>query len=167
MVGPAYEPLNSRLPAAGVAFTPLGAWRPFAVVGGLPFVLLVPGYAIVSAVFPRAGEAAPNAEQTSWTARLGLSVAASCIAIALVGGVLDFTVWGFERTAVVVGLSVVTLGATAIAWFLLRASGTEPRIRVTAEAREPERADAVYRVTENRPGRDHSHRRVEGDQDQR
>ena len=30
------------------------------------------------------------------------------------------------------------------AWFLLRASGTEPRIRVTAEARDPERADAVF-----------------------
>ena len=29
-------------------------------------------------------------------------------------------------------------------WFLLRASGTEPRIRVTAEARDPERADAVF-----------------------
>ncbi|TQQ82259.1 phosphoglucosamine mutase [Halonotius roseus] len=30
------------------------------------------------------------------------------------------------------------------AWFLLRASGTEPRIRVTAEARDPQRADAVF-----------------------
>ncbi|RAW46193.1 phosphoglucosamine mutase [Halorubrum sp. 48-1-W] len=30
------------------------------------------------------------------------------------------------------------------AWFLVRASGTEPRIRVTAEARNPERADAVF-----------------------
>ncbi|WP_200530791.1 phosphoglucosamine mutase [Halorubrum sp. LN27] len=30
------------------------------------------------------------------------------------------------------------------AWFLVRASGTEPRIRVTAEARDPERADAVF-----------------------
>ncbi|WP_049911403.1 phosphoglucosamine mutase [Halorubrum lipolyticum] len=30
------------------------------------------------------------------------------------------------------------------AWFLLRASGTEPRIRVTAEARDPQRADTVF-----------------------
>jgi phosphoglucosamine mutase len=29
------------------------------------------------------------------------------------------------------------------AWFLLRASGTQPLVRVTAEARDPERADAV------------------------
>jgi len=30
------------------------------------------------------------------------------------------------------------------AWFLIRASGTQPLIRVTAEAREPGRADAVF-----------------------
>jgi phosphoglucosamine mutase len=29
------------------------------------------------------------------------------------------------------------------AWFLVRASGTQPLVRVTAEAREPDRADAV------------------------
>jgi len=31
------------------------------------------------------------------------------------------------------------------AWFLLRASGTQPLVRVTAEARDPGRADAVFR----------------------
>lgn len=31
------------------------------------------------------------------------------------------------------------------AWFLLRASGTQPLVRVTAEARETDRADEVYR----------------------
>ncbi|MFB6164403.1 MAG: phosphoglucosamine mutase [Haloarculaceae archaeon] len=29
-------------------------------------------------------------------------------------------------------------------WFLLRASGTQPLVRVTAEARDPDRADAVF-----------------------
>ena len=101
-----------------VMFTPLAEWRPLAVAVGLPFVLLVPGYALVSAVFPRAGEVAPKSGgETSWTARLGLSVAGSIIALTLVGGVLDFTIWGFERTAIMGGLSVVTLGATAIAWY--------------------------------------------------
>ncbi|PAU85583.1 hypothetical protein CK500_02660 [Halorubrum salipaludis] len=119
----------SVLLAIGVAFTPLGEWRPIAVAFGLPFVLLVPGYALVSAVFPRAGETAPRSEgQTSWTARLGLSVAASTVTVALVGVALDFTVWGFGRTAVVVGLSVVTLGATSLAWYRRR------RLPVTAQA---------------------------------
>ncbi|MEF8852998.1 MAG: phosphoglucosamine mutase [Haloarculaceae archaeon] len=30
------------------------------------------------------------------------------------------------------------------AWFLLRASGTEPVVRITAEARDPDRADGVF-----------------------
>jgi phosphoglucosamine mutase len=30
------------------------------------------------------------------------------------------------------------------AWFLLRASGTESIVRITAEARDPDRADAVF-----------------------
>ena len=106
---------------AGVAFTPLGGRRAFALVIGLPFVLLVPGYALVSAVFPRAGELAPgSATETSWPARLGVSVAGSGIAVTLVGGVLDFTVWGFDRTAVVVGLSAFTLAATVVAWYRRR-----------------------------------------------
>lgn len=104
-----------------VVFTPVGGWRPIAVLVGLPFVLLVPGYALVSAVFPRAGEVTPGTgTNTSWSARLGLSVAGSVIAIAVVGGLLDFTVWGFQRTAVVTGLSVWTLVATIVAWYRRR-----------------------------------------------
>ena len=30
------------------------------------------------------------------------------------------------------------------AWFLLRASGTEPVVRITAEARDADRAEAVF-----------------------
>jgi phosphoglucosamine mutase len=30
------------------------------------------------------------------------------------------------------------------AWFLVRASGTQPLVRITAEARDPDRADAVF-----------------------
>ncbi|GGO00938.1 DUF1616 domain-containing protein [Haloarcula pellucida] len=103
--------------AAVVAFSPAGAWTPLAIVVGIPFVVLVPGYALVSAVFPRAGEAAPGATtRTSWLARLGLSVGGSVVAVAVVGGVLDFTIWGFQRTAVVGGLCLLTLLATAVAW---------------------------------------------------
>lgn len=101
-----------------VVASPLGAVRPVALVVGLPFVLLVPGYALVAAVFPGAGEAAPTpAATTSWLGRLGLSVGGSVVAVAVVGGVLDFTVWGFQRTAVVAGLCLFTLAAVAVAWY--------------------------------------------------
>lgn len=105
----------------GVVVTPLGELRVLAIVIGLPFVLLVPGYALVSAVFPRSGELTPDSETgPSWLGRLGGSVAGSGIAIAVVGGLLDFTVWGFERTAILAGLSVFALVATTIAWYRRR-----------------------------------------------
>jgi len=104
--------------AVVVALSPLGSVRPVAVVVGLPFVLLVPGYALVSAVFPGAGETAPMPDgTTSWLGRLGLSVGGSVVAIAAVGGLLDFTVWGFQREAVVAGLGLFTLAATVVAWY--------------------------------------------------
>lgn len=101
---------------AVVAFTPAGAWRPVALVVGLPIVLVVPGYALVAAVFPRSGGAAPTPGSTSWVARLCLSVAGSVVAITVVGVALDFSIWGFQRAAVVVGLAAVTLAAAAVAW---------------------------------------------------
>ncbi|EMA58870.1 DUF1616 domain-containing protein [Halorubrum lipolyticum] len=110
---------------AGVVFTPLGDIRVLAVVIGLPFVLLVPGYALVSAVFPRRGDLAPNSTtEISWVARIVASVAGSGIALTVVGVVLDFTVWGFDRTAIVMGLSVVSIVATGVAWYRRRRLAT-------------------------------------------
>ncbi|KAA9396687.1 DUF1616 domain-containing protein [Haloarcula sp. CBA1130] len=106
---------------AAVVFSPAAAVRPLAVAVGLPFVLIVPGYALVSAVFPRAGEAAVGPiSGTSWLARLGLSIIGSVVAVAVVSGVLDFTVWGFGRTPVMVGLCWSTLVTTAVAWYRRR-----------------------------------------------
>ena len=104
---------------AAVVFTPAGDWPPLAVVG-VPVVLLVPGYALVAAVFPRAGETAPTAGAPSWMSRLTLSVAGSVVVVAAVGVVLDFSVWGFGRSAVVAGLSSVSLVAVAVAWLRRR-----------------------------------------------
>ena len=36
------------------------------------------------------------------------------------------------------------------AWFLLRASGTEPVVRITAEARDADRAEAVFAEARDR-----------------
>ena len=118
----------SVLLVVAVTFTPLRELRALTTVVGLPFVLLVPGYALVSAIFPSAGGISPrSSEKTSWTARLGLSVAGSTMTIALVAGVLDFTVWGFGRTAIIGGLSVVTFASTVVAWYRRgRLSTAEP-----------------------------------------
>ncbi|MDS0261393.1 DUF1616 domain-containing protein [Haloarcula sp. S1CR25-12] len=120
---------------AVVAFSPAGSVRPLALAVGVPFVLLVPGYAFVSAVFPRAGETGPTDEPgMSWLGRLGLSVGGSVVAVGVVGGLLDFTVWGFQREAVVAGLCLFTLAATVVAWYRRRRLPVDRRAGTTAGA---------------------------------
>jgi uncharacterized membrane protein len=116
-----------------VVFTPLGDWRPLALAVGLSFVLVVPGYALVSAVFPRAGETTPDGRQ-SWVSRLLLSVAGSVIAVAVVGVALDFTVWGFQRGAVVLGLSAFSLVASGVAWYRRRQIPADVRAGASGDA---------------------------------
>ncbi|MFC7096429.1 DUF1616 domain-containing protein [Halobaculum marinum] len=131
--------------ALAVVFTPLGEWRPLALVVGLPFVLLVPGYALVSAVFPRADETKP-AEGGGWLSRLVLSVAGSVMAVTVVGVALEFTVWGFQREAVVGLLAALTLAAAVVAWYRRR--------QVSPDARAGASVSAV---------RDRAHTAVAGD----
>jgi len=101
--------------------SPAAPVRPLAILLGLPFVLLVPGYAIVAAVFPRAGDAGfGDATRTAWLARLGLSVVGSVVAIAIVGGVLAVSGLPFGRRTVLGSLCLLTLAATGIAWYRRR-----------------------------------------------
>ena len=124
---------TTALLAVAVAFTPAGEFRPLAIVVGVPFVLLVPGYALVSAVFPRAAETAPSSDM-SWLGRLGLSVGGSVVAVAVVAGALDFTIWGFQRGPVVLGLAAVSLAGLAVAWYRRRTLPAEVRAGATTAA---------------------------------
>lgn len=75
------------------------------------------------------------------TADLGVVLGSVCLAVtvaflpagaprplAVVGGILDFSIWGFSRGAVVVSLCVLRVAATAIAWYRQR------RVRVGERA---------------------------------
>lgn len=118
-----------------VAFTPLGGWRPLAILVGLPFVLLLPGYAVVSAMFPRAGEVgAGPGTGTSVLARVLLSVGGSVIAVSVAGVALDFTALGFQREAVVGALAGLTVAATAVAWYRRRQVPADVRAGVSLAA---------------------------------
>ncbi|MDQ2074217.1 DUF1616 domain-containing protein [Haloarcula sp. NS06] len=82
----------------------------------LPFLLFVPGYAVVASLFPTR-----NPEYESHrliaTERILYSVAASiCLAI-IVGVNLEFTPWSIRPTPVVTTLAIVTVVATGIAWY--------------------------------------------------
>lgn len=111
-------------------FAPLLNATPLRIVLGLPFVLFVPGYAVVAALFPErgstvdtpAGDAELDATETASTEtnregidgieRVALAFGLSIAVVPLTGLVLNFTPWGIRLVPVMVATSLVTLGAT-------------------------------------------------------
>jgi uncharacterized membrane protein len=160
------------LAAVLATLVPPLADTPLRAVLGFGFVLLVPGYALVAALFP--GSAATSREDDSAAtsreddsaaagrgdapggpARVALGVLGSVVLAALVGGALSLTV-GLGGTSAVVTLAVVSLAAVVVAAYRRRARAPGERFVVpvrswTAAARtaltEPEtRGDAALNV---------------------
>lgn len=114
-----------------VAAALLAVWLPVvreswlrAVLGGL-FVLFVPGYAVVAALFPekaRVQTAKPEKSRV-WgrnrriggVERVVLSLGTSLAIVPLIGGVLNFTPFGIRLTPIVVSVSVVTVVMAVVA----------------------------------------------------
>ncbi|WP_129115397.1 DUF1616 domain-containing protein [Halegenticoccus tardaugens] len=133
------------------------------VVLGLPFVLFIPGYAFISALFPEDeyersdGSGAGSARSgIDGLERVAFSFGTSIAVVALVGLLLNFTPWGIRLVPILVALSVLTLATTSVA-ALRRQRVPESRrfvvpyrdwaARLRAETCDPEtRADAVLNV---------------------
>ncbi|WP_197428683.1 DUF1616 domain-containing protein [Halapricum sp. CBA1109] len=81
---------------------------PLRILLGVPFVLLVPGYALAAALFP-------EGEADGWLGWLPLSVGGSVVAVTAVSLALEVT-WGFEFGPVLAGLLLLTVGAVGVAW---------------------------------------------------
>lgn len=148
-------------------FLPVVNQTPLRVVVGLPFVLFVPGYALIAALFPEAGEPPePDSETRDDTSsdrsgidgieRVALSFGTSIAVVPLVGLVLNFTPWGIRLVPIVLSISGLTLGLTAVAAKRRWALPEEDRFRVPyqqwfsaarTELLEPDtRADAALNV---------------------
>ncbi|EMA26532.1 DUF1616 domain-containing protein [Haloarcula argentinensis] len=85
----------------------------------LPFLLFVPGYAVVASLFPTRNPEYEN-HRLITTERILYSVVASiCLAI-IVGVNLEFTPWPIRPTPVVTTLAIVTVVAAVIAWYRRR-----------------------------------------------
>jgi uncharacterized membrane protein len=72
------------------------------VLGSL-FVLYLPGYALIEALYPRGDELEP-------LERLALSIGLSLALVPLVGLVLNYTPWGIRLTPIVISLAILTEG---------------------------------------------------------
>lgn len=146
---------------------------PVRILLGLPFVLFLPGYAFVAALFPEGG-ASPLADgdersttRVGWAPatgegsiddieRVALSFGLSIAIVPLLGLVLSFTPWGIRLVPVVVAVSGFTIVCTIVAARRRWALPEDERFQVPyrrwyarahAELFEPEtRTDVVVNV---------------------
>jgi len=139
-------------------FLPVLEDTPLRVIVGLPFVLFIPGYAFIAALFPEAGtspqhegeggeteltnaSSSPDGDEQSATGalrtrgidgieRVALSFGLSIAIVPLIGLLLNFTPWGIRLVPIMIGISIFTLGATWIAARRRRAVPPEDRFAV-------------------------------------
>jgi uncharacterized membrane protein len=88
--------------------TPLLRGTPLPIIFGLPFVLFIPGYALVTALFP-------GREDLDLIERLALSFGTSIAVVPLIGLVLNYTPWGIRLTPIVASLALFTAAMAAVA----------------------------------------------------
>jgi uncharacterized membrane protein len=90
-----------------ISFFPIQVLR---IILGLPFILFLPGYTLIVALFPkRSGLDAIE--------RVALSFGLSIAVVPLIGLVLNFTPWGIRLYPILVSLTVFIAAMSAIAWY--------------------------------------------------
>jgi uncharacterized membrane protein len=92
-----------------VIFLPFDILR---LVLGLPFALFLPGYALISALFP-------SRSQLSTIERVAYSIALSFAIVALIGLLLNYA-WSISLYPILLCFSLITLILVFIAWFRRR-----------------------------------------------
>ena len=136
-------------------FTPVVRETPLRVPLGLAFVLFIPGYVFIAALFPEAGES-PTAEggdslltendsadaesdASRFTSlhtgidgieRVALAFGLSIAIVPLIGLALNFTPWGIRLTPIMISVTGFTLIATAVAAIRRWKLPEEERFRV-------------------------------------
>lgn len=109
-----------------VVFTPVVREAQLQVVLALPPMLFVPGYVLLAALFPEAGEQSSTAPATDGNGtetrqgidgieRVVLSFGLSIAVVPLIVLTLNFTPWGIRLVPIMIGLTGAVFGATAVA----------------------------------------------------
>jgi uncharacterized membrane protein len=102
-----------------VAFTSGG----FRIAFGLLFALFFPGYALVSALFPKR-------DRLGGIERLALSFGLSIAVVPLIGLILNFTPWGIKLYPIVISVTIFILAASVVGWYRQRKLEPDQRFKV-------------------------------------
>jgi len=93
---------------------------------GLIFVLVLPGYVTVAALFP-------SRERIDWIERIALTFGLSIAIVPLVGLALNFSPWGIELWPILVALTILVVGLSIIAYLRRMRLPIEERLRLDIE----------------------------------
>ena len=83
------------------------------IVLGLPFVFFLPGFALVSALYPKR-------EWIDKVERIVLSLSLSIAIVSLIGFILSYSHWGLELHVVLYSIAFFTIVTSTIALIRLR-----------------------------------------------
>lgn len=111
----------------GVALLPVNALR---IALGIPFLLFLPGYALVSALFTRR-------EGLDIVERLALSFGLSIVIVPLLGLVLNYSAWGIRLESVLYAVVAFIVVASCIAWFRRRKLPASERFGIDFQIKMP------------------------------
>lgn len=80
------------------------------VILGLPIVLFIPGYILLSALFPEKGS-------LSGVERIAFSIGLSIAIAIIIGAILNFTPWGINLYPLLISFTVLIVVTAFIAWY--------------------------------------------------
>jgi uncharacterized membrane protein len=93
----------------------------------IPFVLFIPGYCLIAALFPREGD-------LSLLERIALSFGLSIAIVPFIGLGLNFTPWGIRLDPILIFLTIFTMVMVLIAFFRRAFFPSEERFRIPFSA---------------------------------
>jgi len=102
---------------------------PVRVAFAVPFIIFIPGYCLIAALYPRK-------DSLDLIERLALSFGTSIAVVPLIGLVLNYTPWGIRLVPILLSVSGFILAASIVAWY--RRSRLEAPERYTATFVLPE-----------------------------
>ncbi|MGC9435601.1 MAG: DUF1616 domain-containing protein [Methanomicrobiales archaeon] len=89
-------------------YLPVVNQTPLRVAAALPFILFIPGYLLIAALFP-------GGEDLDWIERIALSFGLSIAVVPLIGLALNYTPWGIRLDPIVTALVLfcIAMGVAA------------------------------------------------------
>ncbi len=100
------------------------------IILGLPFVLFIPGYTLLSALFPQR-DSLSGIERTALG--LGLSIAI----IPLIGLAINYTPWGIGIYPILISITAFILATSAVAWYRRQRLPSAERFSVAVDINLP------------------------------